>query len=127
MTIEEYTDAKQERWEVADVEKNRKKAKNDLTILMSNPSDLKGAELLDHKITHSQCVYEDYGHKLSVYLACSLRTKHQSNMVNREHPKIVQGDLMWRFGAGDTKENPFRASINNMRSIGGYSAFVEKS
>ena len=41
LTIKEDTEDKHERGEVSDVEKNRKKSKNDLTMLVRTPPDLK--------------------------------------------------------------------------------------
>ena len=50
---------------VSDVEKNQNKVKNDLTMLISNPPDLKEDELLD-QIQHE---YKYYDRKLSAYLS----------------------------------------------------------
>ena len=60
-------------------------------------------------------MYKDNYHKLSVYLASSPLIKHQISMMNQEYPKIIQGYLMHRFGAGDNKYNPFSGEAQQYR------------
>ena len=61
VTIEEETEDKQDMEEVEDVDKNQNQPNNYLTMFMSNPPYLKGAEVLDHQTSRCQSVYEDYG------------------------------------------------------------------
>ena len=65
VTIEEDTEAKQEKEEVSDIGKDLNKPDNYLIMLMGNPPDLKGTKLLDHQSDRWQRLYKDNNQKLS--------------------------------------------------------------
>ena len=72
-------------------------------MLVMNPPNLKGTELLDHHIARHQQVYGYDDHKHSVSLNCYSCTNNKIIMMNQLHPKIVQVYIMQRFGARGTK------------------------